>query len=129
MQRKFTREQIKKLSENKNVKRCGQSSIIYTKVFKEHALRQYEKGMTAVGIFQAAEFDLSIIGRRAPNRIMNQWRNALNVKKEERLITTEGTGKDKRNRHRKELSDLRARVAYLEAENDFLAKLRAKKRR
>mgnify|MGYP000939219917 CR=1 FL=1 len=129
MQRKLTREQIKKLSENKNVKRCGQSSIIYTKAFKEYALKQYEKGMTAVGIFQAAGFNLSIIGSRAPNRIMNQWRNALNVKKEKKPIVTENTGKEKRNRHKKELNDLRAKVAYLEAENDFLAKLRAKKRR
>jgi hypothetical protein len=129
MQRKFTREQIKKLSENENVKRCGHSSVIYTKAFKEYALKQYEKGMTAVGIFQAAGFDLSIIGSRAPNRIMNQWKNALNVKKEGIPIAAEDARKGKRNRHRKELNDLRAKVAYLEAENDFLTKLRAKKRR
>jgi len=129
MQRKFTSEEIEKLSQNKNVKRCGQSSVIYAKAFKEHALKQYEKGMTAVGIFQAAGFDLSIIGKRAPNRIMNQWRNALNVKKEGIPTAAEDIGKNKRSRNRRELNDLRARVAYLEAENDFLAKLRAKKRR
>jgi len=39
--RTFTREQIKKISKNKNVNRCSTKSVMYTKSFKIKALRQY----------------------------------------------------------------------------------------
>lgn len=126
MQEKFTKGQIKKLSENKNVARCGLSSVQYAKSFKEKALRQYEEGLSAIEIFEAAGFDLGIIGKRAPNRLMNQWNNSRRPKHKE---IESDEGKEKRTGRRREINDLRDRITYLEAENDFLAKLRAKKRR
>ncbi len=127
MQEKFTKGQIKKLLENKNVERCGLSSVQYAKSFKEKALKQYnEKGLAAIEIFEAAGFDLGIIGKRAPNRLMNQWNNSHRPKHKEIEVDD---GKEKRAGRKREINDLRDRITYLEAENDFLAKLRAKKKR
>lgn len=125
MQEKFTKGQIKKLSENKNVARCGLSSVQYAKSFKEKALKQYNEGLSAIEIFEAAGFDMDIIGKRAPNRLMNQW-NASRQPKHKEIEAEEG--KEKRAGRKREINDLRDRITYLEAENDFLAKLRAKKR-
>ena len=99
----------------------------YTRRFKASALRQYsEEGLSAVEIFEGAGLDLTVIGKRAPNRLMNQWNTAIKP-------LTRQTGKKieiivKRIENRRELGKLKAKVAYLKAENDFLAQLRARKR-
>lgn len=126
MQEKFTKGQIKKLSENKNVARCGLSSVQYAKSFKEKALKEYNEGLSAIEIFEMAGFDLNIIGKRAPNRLMNQWNTSHRPKHKE---IEASDGREKRAGRKREINDLRDRIAYLEAENDFLAKLRAKKGR
>ncbi|MBI2450587.1 MAG: hypothetical protein HYV47_03585 [Candidatus Nealsonbacteria bacterium] len=73
----FTEEQIKELSRNKNVRRCGAKSVRYKRSFKESALRRYhEEGLSAVEIFKAAGFNLNIIGIRKPNKLMHQWSRA-----------------------------------------------------
>jgi len=129
----FTSEQIKKLSQNKNVARAGNKSVRYTRSFKDEALRQYhEEGLSAVGIFEEAGFDLNLIGKRTPNRLMNQWGTAckqININTsasppERRIGLT-----IKRIESKREMKNLRAKVAYLQAANDFLAKFRARKRK
>lgn len=123
----FTNKQIKDLSKNKNVARCGAKSVRYTRNFKAEALRKYnEEGLSAVEIFQNAGFDLAAIGKRSPNRLMNQWNTALGHRPAHRAnngITI------KRIENRRNIKTLEAKVAYLEAENCFLAKLRAGKRK
>jgi len=131
--RTFTKEQIKIISKNKNVSRCGTKSVMYTKKFKIKALKQYnEEGMNAVQIFKEAGIDLGIIGKRRPNKLMNQWNTALRPKKDyEKPLHNEAKAKmaAKRFNKGKELRTLRVKVAYLEAENDFLAQIRARKRK
>lgn len=128
--RTLTNEQIKKLSRNKNVSRCSAKSVRYTRSFRESALRKYnEEGLGAVEIFEEAGFNLAVIGKRAPNRLMNQWNTASKPhitahqpeKKTEIIV--------KRIENRRTTGALKAKVAYLEAENDFLVKLRARKRK
>jgi len=127
---RFTREQIKKISKNKNVSRCGPYSIRYAKQFKLKALRQYnEQGIGAVEIFEVAGFDLRLIGIRTPNRLMNQWNTALRPKREHETPLHKAKIANKRMCRGRELRNLKAKVAYLEAENDFLAQLRAEKRK
>ena len=127
IRRTFTNEQIKKLSKNKNVRRCGAKSVRYTRSFKAEALKKYnEDGLSAVEIFKEAGFDLNVIGIRKPNKLMNQWNKAFGprpVRQENAGITV------KRIENRRVMKNLEAKVAYLEAENDFLAKLRAGKRK
>ncbi|HDQ22374.1 MAG TPA: hypothetical protein ENN28_00170 [Candidatus Uhrbacteria bacterium] len=129
----FTKEQIKELSKNKNVSHCGLKSVRYTKKFKLTALKQYnEDGRGAVEIFKEAGFDLTVIGKRAPYRLMNQWNTSIRPERKPELpLRNEATAKiaAKRFSGGKELRTLKAKVAYLEAENDFLAQLRARKRK
>ena len=123
----FTGEQIKKLSKNRNVRRCGAKSVRYKKSFKESALKLYnEEGMSAVEIFKEAGFDLDLIGIRKPNKLMHQWNEAFGVRKEKEPPSPEVAVK--RIERGKELRNLKAKVTYLEAENRFLAQLRAGKR-
>ena len=133
MNRKIiTSEQMKKLSKNKNVARCGSKSVRYSKDFKAAAIRQYhEEGRSAVEIFESAGFDLKVIGIRAPNRLMHQWSRMLGTKTRDsfrQIAEKRGVIVD-RIRNGSEIRKLKIKVAYLEAENDFLAKLRARKKR
>ncbi len=117
----LTSEQIKILSKNKNVAHCGSKSVMYSKGFKASALKQYnEEGLSAVEIFQNAGIDLNIIGKRSPNRLMHQWRQVL---------TTDLDKDNPLNHPNRSLKMLRSQVAYLKAENHFLARIRARKRK
>ena len=128
--RTFTNKQIKNLSKNKNVARCGDKSVRYSKDFKISALRQYnEEGLSAVGIFEAAGFDLSVIGIRKPNKLMHQWNRALGSQASVRRDGDNAGIAIKRIENRRKVKTLEAKVVYLEAENDFLAQLRAGKRK
>ena len=127
--RTLTNEQIKKLSKNKNVSRCSTKSVRYTKSFRASALKQYnEEGVSAVEIFQEAGFHLSVIGKRVPNRLMNQWNTASKPHALSRQPEKKTEIIVKRIENRRDTNTLKAKVAYLEAENDFLVKLRARKR-
>jgi transposase-like protein len=119
--KKYTHDQIKKLSKNKNIARCGSTKVRYSKEFKQAAIKQYNKGLSAIEIFQNAGIDLTIIGKYAPNKLMNQWRTALRVN-----LDKDSSPLDKLHNN---LEMLRSQVAYLKAENHFLAQLRAKKKR
>jgi len=127
IRRTFTEEQIKTLSKNKNVRRCGAKSVRYTRSFKAEALRKYnEEGLSAVEIFKEAGFDLAVIDIRKPNKLMNQWNKAFGP----RPVGQENTGITiKRIENRRVMKNLEAKMAYLQAENCFLAKFRAGKRK
>ena len=128
----FTSEDIRKMSKNKNIIRCGKKSVMYRKNFKLRVLEQYnEEGLSAVEIFESAGFDLDIIGIRRPNKLMHQWNLTLGtggVKKPAEEIIGEVDGVQKKKRSSLNLRTLKAKVAYLEGENDFLEKLRARRK-
>ena len=117
----YTDDQIKILSKNKHIAHCGSHKVRYAESFKQSAIKQYNAGLSAVEIFQNAGIDIDIIGKRAPNRLMNQWRTALRIDLDNKTSPLE--------RPNNSLEMLRSQVAYLKAENHFLAQLRAKKRK
>ena len=131
--RRFNKEQIDKLLENKNVARCSEKSISYAKKFKLAAVKRYnEDGLPASEVFREAGFDLQMIGKYAPKNCLQCWRRAYAAKGEsELLVETRGKGggrpKTKNITEADKIERLEAEVAYLKAENDFLAKLRAKR--
>ena len=133
---RYSEEQIRKLSDNIYVARCSDKAISYTKEFKQLAIKQYEIGMIAVEIFRDANFDLELIGRNKAKGCLKRWRQKY------RLKGFGGLSNDERGQHHKggrprtkRLTDtdrikrLEIENAYLKAENDFLAKLRAAKKR
>lgn len=129
----LTREQIQALLENKNVARCSEKSITYSPEFKLKTVRQYyEQGSSPTQMFKDAGFDITIIGRNTPEDCLRRWRKKYKTKgivglsKDDRGKSKNGgRPKTKGLTDKEKIERLEATVAYLKAENDFLAKLRA----
>ena len=131
--RMFTQEQINSLLSNKNVVQCSSKSISYDPKFKVLAVKQYyEEGLSPKQIFVNAGFNVSILGKRVPGYCLRDWRRIYDKKGAPGLLKdkrgkSKGGGRPKI-RHlsdKEKIERLEATVAYLKAENDFLAKLRA----
>jgi transposase-like protein len=129
----LTKEQIDRILKNAHVLRCSERSITYTKDFKLLAIRLYERGLTSSEIFRDAGLDPSLIGRRQPKKCLHRWLKLFRARGEDGLSNQRGkTGRVGRPRTKgitaaDKIKRLEAEVAYLKAENDFLAKLRAKR--
>ena len=129
----FSEEQIKELSQNPNVERCSERSITYHKDFKLSAIEQYRKGLPPNEIFRQARFNIDMIGREKPKWCIQRWREILKDKGIQQL-TNEVRGKNgiggrpKTNwsNDKERIKYLETKIAYLKAENNFLAKLRKK---
>lgn len=131
----FTLEELEALRANKNVLKCSEKAITYSKEFKLTAVMQYnEQGLSPREIFSQAGFDLKIISNERADDCLLRWKRVFKRKGAEGL--SEVRGMNSRNGGRKKTKNLtnqekikylEAQVAYLKAENDFLAKLRAKR--
>lgn len=132
----FTKEQREQLLKNENVTQCSETSISYSKEFKVKAVTLYhEQGLSPSEIFTHAGFDLHVIGKKKPKGRMEYWNKVYRLKGVEGLKKENrgrGTGggrpKTKNVTDADTIQRLEATVAYLKAENDFLARLRAKRR-
>jgi hypothetical protein len=130
----FTKEEIKELLNNENVTKCSEKAISYSKAFKIEAVRLYnEEGFGSREIFENAGFKLKIIGKDKPSGCLNRWCRVNRTKGAAGLeAETRGRGGGRPKTKDLSLADklerLEVEVAYLKAENDFLAKLRAKRR-
>ena len=120
------------LSKNPNVERCTSKSITYTYEFKKKAVEQYNQGIGLKEIWKRAGFDISNWKKRYTKDCMKNWQKIVRKKGLEGLTETRGKGSAGRPKT-KGLTDadkiqrLELQVRYLKAENDFLAKLRAKR--
>ena len=129
----YSAEQLKDLRANPNVKRCSERSITYASAFKQKAVKQYyEQGLSPRQIFIQAGFDLATLGQYKPKDCLKLWRKIYKVKG----LAVLGSEIDQRGKNRKGKQKpkydesnpeyLKAKIAYLEAENDFLRKLKTK---
>ena len=132
----FTKEEAEQLLKNENIKRCSsRGSITYSKEFKIKAVKLYEQGLTPGDIFRQAGINLNLIGRKTPQDCLRRW-NKIHREKGEKELNIENRGRNSSGRPKKpidrsdadKIKRLEAEVAYLKAENDFLIKLRAKRR-
>ena len=132
----FTKKQIEELLKNENIATCSDRSITYSKNFKIKEIRLYEQGLTSREIFKQAGFDLKVLGKGNPKDCLRRWKRI--VKKKGRGGLSEARGKEgvrpkkipvpfgvKGKSDKGKIKRLEAEIAYLKAENDFLAKLRA----
>lgn len=130
----FTQEQINELLKNENVIKCSSESITYSKEFKLKAIKKYyEDGYSPNMIFREAGLDLSIIGRDRPKECLKRWRQVYKNKGKKELMKENRGGPRRKNKikhknSKEKIEYLETKIAYLEAENDFLAKLRGLKR-
>jgi len=78
--------------------------------------------------------NLEIIGKAKAKDCLSRWRKIYNRKGKDKLITESRGGPGRRRPgtaikdDKERIKYLEAKVAYLDAENDFLAKLRGLKR-
>lgn len=133
----FTTEEQALLRQSPHVATCSDRSVAFTATFKQDAVRAYrEAGTGPTDIFLAAGIPLTLIGYKAPKACLHRW-----IAKGAALCEPDGRGKHGKTGRRpaehsdmskmtlKEQNDyLRLRIAYTDAENDFLAKLRGIKR-
>lgn len=130
----FNKEQKIELSKNKNVKKCSERSITYSKDFKIKAVKQYyDEYLAPNEVFEQAGFDLDMIGRKTPAWCLDRWKKVFQNKGINALNNEnrgKGGGRPKKIKDKSDkdkIERLEAAVAYLKAENDFLVKLRAKR--
>lgn len=110
--REFTEEERKMLSNNPCVYSVGKVSVFYTDEFKQKALKEYLNGKSAKQIFIDAGIDLDVIGERNAVYNLGEWRKNAKIA-------------PKRMERYRNLKDAYDKIAYLEAENEFLKKLEA----
>jgi hypothetical protein len=133
--RNLTKEQVEALLKNDHVIKCSNKAITYSKEFKVLAIKQYnEEGLTSKEIFERAGFDLNVIGKDNPKGLLQDWNKKYRDKGIKGLLTeTRGKGgkgrpKSKGITDKDKIKYLETKVAYLKAENDFLARLRNRKK-
>ena len=72
----FNREEIRELKRNPNVEGVSPTRITYTDRFKAHALASWQAGTPPKKIFEAAGFDVRMIGYKRVERAIARWREA-----------------------------------------------------
>jgi transposase len=133
--KRFTDQERQELLKNPNILKVGECSITYNPNFKIQAINAYQEGNKSLAqIFTEAGFDLKLIGKKQPAYCLKRWRKIFKrLGQEGLLIEARGSAKvggrprTKPLTIEEEIKQLKARNAYLEAENDFLKKLKALK--
>lgn len=126
----YSPEQLRSLRSNPNVAKCSNKSITYSKDFKIKTVKAYyNTGQSPNDIFLEAGFDLGVIGRSRPKSCLRDWKSIYKAKGETGL-NTESRGKNggrkPKTKESKDIEYLQTKIAYLEAENNFLRNLKTK---
>ncbi len=129
MRIKYSKQQIAELNINPCVFNCTERTVNYTYEFKLRALKLKEENITAIEIWRRSGFDTSIWRYAYFNETIRDWKNIVKRCGTDGLLKSDGIQYDRgpNNTDKDDLKRLKLQVKYLEAENDFLAKLRAKR--
>lgn len=132
MRTTFSNEDIAIFRKHPCVFSCTEKSINYTYEFKLRVLDQYAKGINPREIWKQAGFDTSKWKKQYFSDTIKDWKRLVKKGGLERLtklggIQSDGGHKKSRTPEMDRVRRLELQVRYLEAENDFLAKLRAKR--
>lgn len=125
----FSNEELVLLRQNPNVFSCTEKSINYTYEFKKHALELHKEGVHAREIWKRAGFDVSKWRNDYCRSTLRDWKKIVKKCGVEGLLKVGGIQYDRgpNNTEKDKIKRLELQVKYLEAENDFLAKLRARR--
>jgi hypothetical protein len=129
MRTTFTNDEIAELKKNPCVFNCTAKSVHYTYEFKKSALDLYAKGIGPKEIWRRAGFDITKWKKNYFTLTLKDWRKIVAKDGEEGLNKTGGIQYDRgpSKEQKDRIKRLELQVKYLKAENDFLAKLRAKR--
>ena len=129
MRTKFSSEEVEQLRKNPCVFSCTENSVNYTYEFKKRALELHKEGVTAREIWVRSGFDVSKWRKSYFQETLKDWKKIVKKSGIEGLLKPGGVQFDKGpdSTEKDKIKRLELQVEYLEAENDFLAKLRAKR--
>ena len=129
MRTTFSIEEVAILRQNPCVFSCTNNSINYTFEFKKHALELHASGVTAREIWKRSGFNTSRWRKDYCRGTLSDWKDIVKKRGIEGLLKPGGIQYDRgpNKTDKDKLKRLELQVKYLEAENDFLAKLRAKR--
>lgn len=129
MRRKFSIEEITRLKKNPCVYSCTENSVNYTYEFKKRALRLHAEGITAREIWRRSGFNVKNWKKRYFRDTLSDWKKIVKKNGLEGLLRSGGVQFDRgpTNTDSDTIKRLKLQVEYLKAENNFLAKLRAKR--
>ena len=125
----FSSEEIATLRQNPCVFHCTEKSINYTYEFKKRALALHKEGVSGREIWKRSGFDTSKWQKHYFKGTIRDWKKVVEKHGVEGLLKPGGIQFDRgpNNTDKDKLKRLELQVKYLEAENDFLAQLRAKR--
>lgn len=129
MRTKFSNEQLEQLKSNPCVFSCTENSVNYTYEFKKRALELHKDGTQSREIWKRSGFDTNFWKRDYFRSTLRDWKEIVKKYGIEGLLKSGGIQYDRgpNNTDQDALKRLSLEVKYLKAENDFLAKLRAKR--
>jgi hypothetical protein len=129
MRTAFSSDEIAELRRNPCVFDCTEKSVYYTHEFKKRALELQAQGVHTKEIWRRSGFDVTKWKDEYFRCTLRDWRKAVEKHGVEGLARRGGTPHDRGpNKTGKDATlRLELQVKYLQAENDFLAKLRAKR--
>lgn len=129
MRTTFSIDEIVELKKNPCVYDCTEKSVYYTHEFKRRALELHAEGVHTKEIWRRSGFDISKWKDEYFRGTLRDWRRVVEKQGIEGLTKYGGTphdrGPDKTSKDA--IKRLELQVKYLEAENDFLAQLRARR--
>jgi len=118
------------LLENINVTRVSDRSISYHADFKVRAVQEYLVGKTPSEIFIGNGFNLDLIGHEKPKTCLQRWRTIykefgeIGLQNEKRGAGSNGRPSNKNFSINEKLKKAESKIKFLEAELDFLKKLK-----
>ena len=125
----FSSQEIAKLRQNPCIFSCTERLVNYTYEFKKRALELNAEGVVPIEIWRRAGFTVNRWKKDYFKSTLKDWRRIVRKSGMEGLSRLGGVQFDRGPNKEKsdEVKRLKLQVTYLEAENDFLAKLRAKR--
>ena len=129
MRTTFSADEIAQLRKNPCVFNCTDKSVNYTYEFKKRALEQHADGISAKEIWLRSGFDIGKWRKEYFKETIKDWREIVKKNGLKGLLKQGGIQYDRgpNKTDTDKIKRLKLQVKYLEAENDFLAKLRAKR--
>jgi transposase len=129
MRTTFSNEEIAELKRNPCVFTATSKSVYYIREFKKRALELQAQGVHIKEIWRRSGFTISKWKDEYFRGTLRDWRKAVEKHGTEGLTNPGGTPHDRGSNKTSgdTIKRLKLQVKYLEAENDFLAQLRAKR--
>jgi hypothetical protein len=127
--KKVSKSTITSLAQSSHIVKVAPRYTTYTIAFKKHALASFAKGIPPPTIFKEAGIDISFRPPRYAKGIIRNWLRIIQKKGEKGLDTPlkKGRPRTKGVSEKDRITFLETQVAYLKAENSFLAQLRAQR--